>query len=157
MKRYTEDLLDEPDSIYIARPELKGRDFDQVIQMLKIPWQHYSEQDPAAIEDLIERNQGVSPTGGLRELKATTLYSPLLDTGDNKPVFLWLYLIEPVPQEKVEQLIRELLEEGIIEHANSPWQTSLFIPKRDGQEVRLCIGYRQVNKLQNGTQRPTTH
>ena len=53
-------------------------------------------------------------------------------------------------KEKVETLLDEMLQQGIIEESSSPWMApAVCIPKKSG-EVRLCIDYRELNKRTRG-------
>ena len=49
-------------------------------------------------------------------------------------------------KEKVETLLDEMRQQGIIEESSSPWMApAVCVPKKSG-EVRLCIDYRELNK-----------
>ena len=53
------------------------------------------------------------------------------------------------PSELVElkKQLEELLEKGLIRPSGSPWGSPvLFVKKKDGS-LRLCIDYRQLNKV----------
>ncbi|KAE8962240.1 hypothetical protein PR001_g29771 [Phytophthora rubi] len=54
---------------------------------------------------------------------------------------------------KVYELIKKLLEKGLVEHSESPWATPIVIVlKKNGVDIRMCIDYRVVNtfiKLSN--------
>jgi len=48
--------------------------------------------------------------------------------------------------QEVEQLIRDMLDQGIIEKSCSPWLVpAVFVRKKSG-DIRLCVGYRELNK-----------
>ncbi|KAJ0390755.1 hypothetical protein P43SY_011124 [Pythium insidiosum] len=50
--------------------------------------------------------------------------------------------------EKVYELIKKLLEAGIIEYSDSEWASPVVIVmKKNGLDIRLCIDYRLVNQL----------
>ena len=105
---------------------------------------------------MILDNKDVFLTGGLRELTTSTLYSPTINTSQHAPVFSKPYPINPMHRKKTEELIQELIAAGIVEYANSSWQSSAFvIPKRDGS-LRLLIDYRKLNELldKDSTQSP---
>jgi len=48
----------------------------------------------------------------------------------------------------VYELLKGLLEVGIIEYSDSDWASPIVIVmKKNGQDIRLCIDYRLVNQL----------
>ncbi|KAJ0404208.1 hypothetical protein ATCC90586_007236 [Pythium insidiosum] len=49
---------------------------------------------------------------------------------------------------KVYELVKRLLEAGIVEYSDSEWASPVVIVmKKNGLDIRLCIDYRQVNQL----------
>jgi Reverse transcriptase (RNA-dependent DNA polymerase) len=51
---------------------------------------------------------------------------------------------------KVAELLKGLLQNGIIEPSNSKWASPIVIVmKKNGVDIRLCIDYRRVNQLIN--------
>ncbi|KAJ0408794.1 hypothetical protein P43SY_000690 [Pythium insidiosum] len=50
--------------------------------------------------------------------------------------------------EKVYELVKRLLEAGIVEYSDVEWASPVVIVmKKNGLDIRLCIDYRQVNQL----------
>ena len=41
----------------------------------------------------------------------------------------------------------ELLDKGFIRPSTSPWGASVLVAKKRGKTLRLCIGYRQMNRV----------
>ena len=47
---------------------------------------------------------------------------------------------------EVEGLLKEMLQEGIIEESSSPWMAPAVYVKKKTGEIRLCVDYRALNK-----------
>nr|GEV16773.1 putative reverse transcriptase domain, ribonuclease H-like domain, aspartic peptidase domain protein [Tanacetum cinerariifolium] len=57
------------------------------------------------------------------------------------------YCLAPFELEELSEQLKELQDKGFIRPSSSPWGASvLFVKKKDGP-FRMCIDYREVNKL----------
>ncbi|KAL0378531.1 UNVERIFIED_CONTAM: Retrovirus-related Pol polyprotein from transposon.6 [Sesamum radiatum] len=63
------------------------------------------------------------------------------------PISIAPYRMAPVELQELKKQIEELLEKGFIRPSTSPWGAPvLFVKKKDGS-MRLCIDYRQLNRV----------
>ena len=63
------------------------------------------------------------------------------------PVAKSLYRLAPSEMEELSRQLRELQDKGFIRPSSSPWGAPvLFVKKKDGS-FRMCIYYRELNKL----------
>ena len=57
------------------------------------------------------------------------------------------YRLAPPEMQELSTQLQELLDKGFIRSSSSPWGTPmLFVRKKDGSH-RMCIDYRELNKV----------
>ena len=65
----------------------------------------------------------------------------------SKPINSPPYRVAPAKRKIIEENIKEMMEQGIIEPPESPWASPLVLaPKKDGS-IRLCVDYRKLNSI----------
>ncbi|KAL0299997.1 UNVERIFIED_CONTAM: Retrovirus-related Pol polyprotein from transposon.6 [Sesamum angustifolium] len=62
------------------------------------------------------------------------------------PISIAPYRMAPVELQELKKQLEELLEKGFVRPSTSPWGTLVFVKKKDGS-MRLCVDYRQLNRL----------
>ncbi|KAH0658050.1 hypothetical protein KY289_026798 [Solanum tuberosum] len=66
---------------------------------------------------------------------------------DTQPIYIPLYRMAPAELKELKEQLKDLLDKGFIRRSISPWGAPvLFVKKKDGS-LRMCIDYRQLNKV----------
>ncbi|GJS57331.1 putative reverse transcriptase domain-containing protein [Tanacetum coccineum] len=80
--------------------------------------------------------------GFLASVMDTSLESPNIENLSVAP-----YRMAPVELKELKEQLQEMLENGFIRPSVSPWGAPvLFVKKKDGS-MRLCIDYRELNRI----------
>ena len=53
----------------------------------------------------------------------------------------------PVELQELRVQLQEILDKGFIRPSTSPWGTSVLFAKKKGKTLRLCVDYRQWNRV----------
>ena len=57
------------------------------------------------------------------------------------------YRMVPVELQELKVQIQELLDKGFIRPSTSPWGASVLFANKKDKTLRLCIDYRQLNRV----------
>ena len=78
-------------------------------------------------------------------LSSTNLVNHHIETGDVKPIHQHPRRIPFALQEKVDEMVQDILDQGVIQHSHSPWASLIvLVAKRDGT-TRFCVDYCRLN------------
>jgi hypothetical protein len=112
-----------------------GADLDALIKML------YNYRDRIAVK--------------LTDLEVCDVLQCEIDTGDALPVRSRCFRYSPEQKKILKQQVQELLDADIIEPSDSPWSSQvLLVAKKDSNELRFAIDYRNLNKVSRLTSYP---
>lgn len=109
-------------------------------------------RDPVAkrsIWEIIDKYQGTFHLEG-DPLPCTNLTKHTIDTTDEKLIHVKQYRYPPAHQEEINRQLLEMLEKGIIENSQSPYNSPLWVvPKKADasgkKKWRIVVDFRQLN------------
>jgi transposase InsO family protein len=81
------------------------------------------------------------------DMGRTTATMHSIDTGDGRPIRQPLRRHPPAHEDVIRQQVDDLLHQGIIEPAQSPWASNIVLVKKKDGSLRMCVDYRQVNSV----------
>jgi len=81
------------------------------------------------------------------DLGRTDIIMHHIDTADSRPVRQPLRRFPPAHVEAISDHVDNMLKQGIIEPASSPWASKVVLVKKKDGSLRCCIDYRQLNSV----------
>ncbi len=104
---------------------------------------HLQEQDKIRLRHLLESKPHVCTNQpGRTDVLQHTIY-----TTNGVPIKQRPYWMSPVKQTIVEEQLRDMLANGVIETSHSGWASPVVLPpKKDGGH-RFCVDFRKVNAV----------
>ena len=63
------------------------------------------------------------------------------------PISMTPHRMAPVELQELRVQLHELLDKGFIRPSTSPWGAPVLFDKKKGKTFRLCIDYRQLNRV----------
>ena len=81
------------------------------------------------------------------DLGETNIMMHYIDTGDARPVRQQLRRYPAVHVEAISEHVDNMLKQGTIEPASSPWASNVVLVKKKDGSFRCCVDYRQLNSV----------
>jgi hypothetical protein len=103
-----------------------------------------SESTMIALHDLLMQHADVFSQSE-NDLGCTTMMTHSIDTGSARPVRQQLRRYPPAHLEAISKHVDDMLRQGVIEPASSPWASNVVLVRKKDGSYRCCIDYRQLN------------
>jgi len=79
------------------------------------------------------------------ELGSTDLEKHQIDTGDTKPIHQHPRRVPFTLRNKVDEMVKDMLEQGVIQYSQSPWASPIVLVAKHDRTMRFCVDYRHLN------------
>ena len=66
---------------------------------------------------------------------------------NTQPIYIPLYIMAPEELKELKEQLKDLLDKGFITPSISPWGAPVLFVKKKDISLRMCIDYRQLNKV----------
>ncbi len=108
---------------------------------------HYIELKSTPLQILEMHRRAIAPPGGPLGVTHCAEHHIKLKLGSNSVYIINADKLPHCQGQLVEELIKDMLDQGVIQESNSPWNSPLFlVAKKDGM-LRPIIDFRRVNEV----------
>ena len=66
---------------------------------------------------------------------------------DTHPISIPPYRMAPIELKELKEQLKDLLDKGFIRPSVSPWGAPVLFVRKKDSSLRMCIDYRQLNKV----------
>jgi len=91
------------------------------------------------------------------DMGRTNLVEHTIDTGDHRPIRQPLRRHPRAHLDEIDRQVDELLQNGFVEPAASPWASNVVLVRKKDGSFRLCVDYRQLNSVSYKDTYPLPH
>ena len=119
---------------------------EQLMEQLKPQLAHLTEEQRLQLEALLTNFADVFALDP-SELGSTGLVKHSIDTGDHAPIRQPLRRTPFALRGKVNEMVREMVAQGVVEPSKSPWASPIVLVRKKDGGMRFCVDYRKLNHL----------
>lgn len=84
-------------------------------------------------------------SSGMHDLGYTTETEMVIQLKDSDPIVYRPYRLSFSERKKVQDMVDEMMECGIVRESNSPYASPIVLIKKKTGDLRLCVDYRAIN------------
>ena len=105
-----------------------------------------NEQQRQDLIAILKKYDGVFSTGP-HDYGCTPLMTFSIETGNNNPIAMKYRPIPLACEKEVRDTVQNMLDNKIIEPANSPWNSTLVLVRKPNGKLRICVNLKGVNSV----------
>ena len=123
-----------------------GRRIQEIKEALGIKNLQLVQEDEDQLLEIVEDYSDIFALDQ-SELGHTEIVTHTIDTGDHPPVHQPARRIPFALRAKVEEMVDDMIEQGVVQPSTSPWASPIvLVAKKDGT-TRFCVDYRRLNSV----------
>ena len=116
------------------------------MDQLDIEWKNTSDEEATGLKSVLEEFNEVFALDSM-EVGRTDLVQHTINTGEHAPVKQAPRRIPFSMRKKVEEMVDELLDKGIVEHSSSPWASPIVLVSKQDGSTCFCVDYCRLNTI----------
>ncbi|GBM08907.1 hypothetical protein AVEN_57452-1 [Araneus ventricosus] len=116
----------------------------------------FNEEQRTAVRKLLNEFQDLFSTCDA-DVGRCNMTQHRINTGDSPPIKKYPRRLPLARKEEAEHLVKEMVDNGIIEELSGPWASPIVLVKKKDGSTRFCVDYGKLNEITKKTVIPTTN
>ncbi|GBM66381.1 Retrovirus-related Pol polyprotein from transposon 412 [Araneus ventricosus] len=134
----------EPVVDIVARPQ-------EFSESLRLPLilenlEGLNEEQRTAVKELLQEFQNLFSTSD-SDVGRCNMTQHRINTGNHPPIKQYPRSLPLAKKEEAERLVKEMVDNGIIEESSGPWASPIVLVKKKDGSTRFCVDYRKLNEI----------
>ncbi|GBN63414.1 Retrovirus-related Pol polyprotein from transposon 297 [Araneus ventricosus] len=105
-----------------------------------------NEEQRTAVRELLQEFQNLFSTSD-SDVGRCNMTQHRINTGNHTPMKQYPRRLPLAKKEEAERLVKEMVDNGIIEESSGPWASPIVLVKKKDGSTRFCVDYRKLNEI----------
>ncbi|GBM89895.1 Retrovirus-related Pol polyprotein from transposon 412 [Araneus ventricosus] len=134
----------EPVVDIVARPQ----EFSESLRLPSIleNLEGLNEEQRTAVKELLQEFQNLFSTSD-SHVGRCNMTQHRINTCNHPPIKQYPRRFPLAKKEEAERLVKEMVDNGIIEESSGPWALPIVLVKKKAGSTRFCVDYRKLNEI----------
>ncbi|GBL73575.1 Retrovirus-related Pol polyprotein from transposon 297 [Araneus ventricosus] len=134
----------EPVVDIVARPQefSEAQHLSSILESLEM----LNEKQRREVRKLLKEFQNLFSTCDA-DVGRRNMTQHRINTGDHPPIKQYPRRLPLARKEEAEHLVKEMVDNGIIEESSGPWASPIVLVKKKDGSTRFCVDYRKLNEI----------
>ncbi|GBN12015.1 hypothetical protein AVEN_216751-1 [Araneus ventricosus] len=134
----------EPVVDIVARPQ----EFSESLRLPSIleNLEGLNEEQRTAVKELLQEFQNLF-SASHSDVGRCNMTQNRINTGNHPPIKQYPRRLPLAKKEEAERLVKEMVDNGIIEESSGPWASPIVLVKKKDGSTRFCVDYRNLNEI----------